>query len=288
MTCFISKSLPTVASGDAIRLRQVLHNLVSNAVKFTKKGEVRLTARLVDRSETGFVIQIEVSDTGVGIPEKERAAIFRSFSQVDDSDSRSHGGPGLGLAICKQIIMRMNGYLDYDSEEGKGSRFWIVLKLGNPAIQIKLPPPEPALKGRRVLVVAQSPSVRCMVTDQASALHLIATGVNSSRSCLAALQAACSKGVPFDFLIADSASVDPSTVDLARSICNGKWPLRIIVLTSESERAWIRTQEHFGSDAILAKPVRPYRLAATLTGLSANPAQKKEVSSGVPSLSGAL
>jgi CheY-like chemotaxis protein/HPt (histidine-containing phosphotransfer) domain-containing protein len=123
LVCDIGEDAPRFVVGDPYRLRQIVVNLIGNAIKFTEEGEVRLSARLKQRGEKSIVLQTSVADTGIGIPAEKHAAVFRVFEQADDSTSRKYGGTGLGLAICWRLAELMGGRIWFESEPNKGSTF---------------------------------------------------------------------------------------------------------------------------------------------------------------------
>lgn len=125
----IDSSVPLLLKGDPARLQQIVINLVGNAIKFTGKGEIIISAELESTEEDHVIIRFSVSDTGIGIPEARRAAIFTPFTQGDGSTTRKYGGTGLGLSICKQLSELMGGSIGVESEEGKGSTFWFTARL---------------------------------------------------------------------------------------------------------------------------------------------------------------
>lgn len=127
LASYVGPGVPEVIEGDPVRVNQVLSNLVSNALKFTERGSVIVTARRAHSSDGGCVIEFAVNDTGIGIPEEKQAGIFDAFSQADQSTTRKFGGTGLGLAICRRLVKAMNGELGVTSRSGKGSRFFFTL-----------------------------------------------------------------------------------------------------------------------------------------------------------------
>ena len=149
----IEEQVPVMVAGDASRLRQVLTNLLSNAIKFTQAGEVVLRASLVSESEGTTLVRFEVSDTGIGLSEKDQSLLFTPFVQADASTTRRFGGTGLGLSISKQLVNGMGGEIGTTSTLGKGSIFWFTVKLGvGEALSAGNTPREGDLRNVRVLI----------------------------------------------------------------------------------------------------------------------------------------
>jgi signal transduction histidine kinase len=146
-------------TGDPARLRQVLLNLLGNAVKFTEKGEVAVEVRLLRETAASVVVRIDVRDTGIGIPKDRHAAIFESFTQADGSSTRRFGGTGLGLTICRDLVRLMGGELQLDSEPGAGSEFRVVLFLEKPTTA-----PAPAPRAQGAPRITPSASARASAT----------------------------------------------------------------------------------------------------------------------------
>jgi CheY-like chemotaxis protein/nitrogen-specific signal transduction histidine kinase len=168
LTCSISAHLPKPLIGDAGRLRQILTNLIGNAVKFTEAGEIGVRVRCIDSNSDSAVIGFEVSDTGIGIPDDKQHHIFDAFAQADGSTTRRYGGTGLGLSIARQLCEMMDGTIELSSEEGRGSRFSFTARFGcPPASEIPAVPapcvvaaPAPSagdMAGARVLLVEDNP-----------------------------------------------------------------------------------------------------------------------------------
>ncbi len=126
-SCVISPELPTMVIGDSLRLRQILSNLISNAIKFTEKGQVVINTAIIEECENQTLIRFEICDTGIGLPQTIRAKIFESFIQADDSTTRKYGGTGLGLTISKQLVQMMGGEIGIESQLGNGSIFWFTI-----------------------------------------------------------------------------------------------------------------------------------------------------------------
>ncbi len=173
LSCHIDPAVPEYLKGDPGRIRQIITNLVGNAVKFTPQGEIVISAALISE-ENGFVdIRFEVKDTGIGIPEERRAAIFAPFTQVDGSTTRKYGGTGLGLAICKQLIELMGGEIGIESEEGKGSTFWFTARFEKqtsgvscrPDVGIKTPDVSADVKETKIPAVDDIAANRMSMTN---------------------------------------------------------------------------------------------------------------------------
>jgi PAS domain S-box-containing protein len=131
----VAADVPPRVKGDPVRIRQTLVNLLTNAVKFTDAGAVRVEAAAVRRSASHVVVRVAVADTGIGIPPERQATIFESFAQGDDTTTRFYGGTGLGLTICRQLVMLMGGHIGVESEPGRGSRFWFELAYETVAVR---------------------------------------------------------------------------------------------------------------------------------------------------------
>src|SRR6202040_3023870 len=145
--------VPLGMLGDTGRIRQVLMNLVANAVKFTEQGEVIVRTRLAEHTPAGAPVRLEFPDTGTGITHEAATRLFQPFSQADSSTTRKYGGTGLGLAICKGLVERMGGAIGVDSERGRGSTFWFTVTLTGAAATAPAPPRVAELAGLRVLAV---------------------------------------------------------------------------------------------------------------------------------------
>jgi hypothetical protein len=171
--------------GDAIRLRQVLGNLVNNAVKFTEAGAVLLSVGVAASGTEPLMLEFSVTDTGVGVAPAEQQRIFDAFEQADGSVTRKFGGTGLGLAISRQLVELMHGHMALASEPGRGSRFSFVIPAGVP--RVELAPPQPAAD-LGTLVIGMHPVIRSAVCDTVSAESAHVISVDSPLSAIEALQ----------------------------------------------------------------------------------------------------
>src|SRR5581483_287640 len=177
LSCMVAPDVPAYVIGDSARLKQVLMNLLGNAVKFTEKGEVNLRVETVEQSNDQVTLRFSVADTGIGIPREKQNAIFEAFSQADSSVSRRFGGTGLGLAICARIVALCGGRLWVESEPGKGSvfSFTITAKRGKTLEnEVHLEKVE-CLRGRKVLVVDDSRTVLAIVEQMLHAWDMQVT-----------------------------------------------------------------------------------------------------------------
>jgi signal transduction histidine kinase len=267
LVCSIARETPQIVTGDPVKLRQVLNNLMSNAVKFTASGEIVLCSRVVSEESGGVVLQIEVTDTGMGIADEDRSKLFRTFGQLDALESRSHSGAGLGLTICKQIIAGGGGYMDYHSKVGSGSSFWIVMRFGRP--EYNLPPVQthPEVAGRCVLIVSRSLALRNMLRDHCRSLQMNTTEAASVAAALELLS-----NTSFDLIIGDDRVTDTDTLLKAKHP-----PARMILLASASNR--VRGQNRLdagpgesGADEIILKPVRKSSVSYAIQDVLTRPA----------------
>jgi two-component system sensor histidine kinase/response regulator len=268
LVCVIGPEVPVWVRGDPMRLRQVLINLVGNAIKFTETGEV--VVRVKAERASGRM-RFEVTDTGIGIPEEAKVHIFNAFSQADSFTTRKYGGTGLGLAICKQLVSLMDGEIGVDSTVGGGSTFWFELPLetmaghgagADCAAAVQLP--RLNLAGIRALVVDDNANNRDILQQHLTAWGLQVVAVDSGEAALASLTAQDSPR--FDVALMDDRMPGMGGIEVARiarqnPLLNG---LRLIMLSSQD-----------GSDdaldcamlfnAVLAKPVRQAQLFTCLS-----------------------
>jgi PAS domain S-box-containing protein len=259
---FIHPNVPKYLQGDVGRLRQVLLNLVNNAIKFTPKGEVTIEVRLLSEDAVNATIRFAVIDTGIGIPATAQSWLFKPFTQVDASTTRNYGGTGLGLAICKQIVELMGGEIYVESEENRGSTFWFDLQFEKqsncPANSIGID----ALQGLRVLVVDDS-TTNCRILDrQLSSWEMRVDTVERSIDAMSYLNRAIEIGDPYQLALLDMQMPDLDGESLGKQI-KGSPTLQntnLIMLTSLDQNDAAKRMLEIGFAYYLRKPVRKLRL----------------------------
>jgi two-component system sensor histidine kinase/response regulator len=284
--------VPTDLRGDPGRLRQVLTNLIGNAVKFTESGEVVVRATLTEETATHATIRFSVADTGIGIPEEAQSRLFLAFSQADGSTTRKYGGTGLGLAICKQLVRQMNGEIGMESTPGEGSIFWFTARLEK---QIGIPAAAPqrsaSLEGIRVLIVDDNATNRKILHHQLSQWRMHNEEAASGIEALVALHREARQGRPFQLALLDMQMAGMDGWMLAKAIKAD--PLlagtRLVMMTSLDRHEDARAMREAGLDAYLTKPVRHAhlfeslsRVIATESSQPANVALYKHAPGGTP------
>jgi PAS domain S-box-containing protein len=257
LLCLIRHDVPNALVGDPGRLRQVLTNLVGNAVKFTEEGEVVLRVTLDEPKDEAARVRFEVRDTGIGIDDELKPRLFQSFVQADGSASRRYGGTGLGLAISKRLVSLMGGTIDVESRPGRGSTFWFTVRLERKSEPAQLKAPSARLAGRRVLVVDDNATNRQILRHQLGYWGLRVTAVESGPRGLALLQQAAASAVPYDLAILDMKMPEMDGLALARAIKQDAAlaGVRLVLLTSFGQRGHGAEATRIGIAAYLTKPV---------------------------------
>lgn len=262
----VAADVPDGLRGDPGRLGQVLINLVGNAVKFTDQGEVTVDVALLSTEEKGQgpLLQFRVHDTGPGIAAEQQQRIFEAFTQVDTSMSRRHGGTGLGLAISAQLVARMGGRLDVESQPGQGSTFHFTVRLGRaqaPDVGRKLRPPV-RLRGVPVLVVDDSATNRHILKELLERWHMRPAAVDTGAAALTALECAHAAHEPFGLVLLDAILPDMDGFTLAGHIRQhallATTPL--LLLTSADQAGDHARCRDLGIEGYLRKPAPPAEL----------------------------
>jgi two-component system, sensor histidine kinase and response regulator len=270
LASLIHRDVTKELRGDPGRLRQVLTNLLGNAVKFTEQGEVIVQAEKESETDSDIVIRFTVSDTGIGIDEAAQQRLFQAFTQADGSTTRKYGGTGLGLAISRQLVELMGGEIGVISEPGKGSTFWFTARLAKQPDQPAAPIPSmPSLNQLRVLIVDDNATNRKILSHQLSSWGMIHQESDSGALALEMLGSAAARGESYDLAILDLTMPIMDGFELARSIKSE--PLiastRLVMLTSHGLRGDGTTAREAGIAAYLTKPIRQSQLFDCLTNV---------------------
>jgi len=272
----VSPDVPDMLTGDPGRLRQVVLNLVGNAIKFTQVGEVVLQVGVARRGPDGVRLSVSVSDTGIGIPREKQARIFEAFTQADGSSTRLYGGTGLGLTICAQLVARMGGTVTVESEEGRGSVFRFDADFGMAQASGAPAGPPPALEGLPVLIVDDNRTNRRILEGTLRHWRMRPTAVESGAAGLAAIAAATE---PFALILLDANMPQMDgfmfAERLATTISASKRPT-VLMLSSAGQRGDAARCRELGIKGYLLKPLkRSELLQAMVTTLSAPQGEPK-------------
>src|SRR5208337_1346915 len=206
MACGLDPAIPSPLVGDPVRLKQIMVNLLENAIKFTERGEVVLRAWVESRQESDMKLHLSVADTGVGIPTDKIDMVFEAFTQADGSLSRRFEGTGLGLAICSELVRRMRGSIWVDSGPGRGSTFHVIVCLGL-AAQGQVPADQGAselLRGVPILVADDHPASREILAGMLRHRGMVPTVVDGAEAALAAIRGAAGSPLPCRLALFDA------------------------------------------------------------------------------------
>ncbi len=273
---FVEHDVPAALKGDPGRVRQILMNLVGNAIKFTEMGEVSVQARATEDRQGSDLVRFEVQDTGIGMTEEQQAHVFESFTQADTSTTRHFGGTGLGLAISRQLVELMGGEIGVESEPGVGSTFWfeVPFEKGD-AGHLAVPGRLADLKGLRVLIVDDNATNRRVLSRQIVPHGVSVACAEGGPEALLMLLAARKGGHPFDAAVIDMQMPGMDGLQLARAVKGDPAiaDVRLILLTSMGKRGDDADEvRRVGIEAYLTKPARQHELCdalATVVGRDA-------------------
>jgi signal transduction histidine kinase/DNA-binding response OmpR family regulator/HPt (histidine-containing phosphotransfer) domain-containing protein len=257
--------------GDPVRLRQVLTNLISNAVKFTEKGSVSVHVHRQGETATQHQLRFEVRDTGIGIPAEAMDRLFSAFSQADASTTRLYGGTGLGLAICKRIVELMGGRIGVKSEIGRGTDFWFEIPLLK--VHGDLPARDASHSGMRVMLLSSDPRLRMRLSMLLPNWGMRLTAVETTQEALDRLRAAATQGPPWAYavVVADLAGMRNTAIALRRNLEHQAiyGQIRLLCLAGEEaapeelrERATILGRQAQDADLRAALVAEPQSVAA--------------------------
>ncbi len=286
LLCEVLADLPRVVRGDPNRLRQVITNLVGNAIKFTAKGEVLVKVEASRGEGAKSLLHFTVSDTGIGIPPGKQKLIFDPFTQADNTTTRTYGGTGLGLAISKRLVELMGGKIWVESRLGVGSHFHFTVSLppSDCAIEPESPAPSEIPPGVRVLVVDDNRTNRRILINQLKTWGIRAEAVESGELALSALEAAQQADDPFGLILTDMHMPTMDGLDFTREI-RRRHELKaatIMMLTSGGQGGDLARCEELGVAACLVKPIRESELrGAIVRALGAAPIDEAIPARGV-------
>ncbi len=271
----VDAAVPHTLTGDPGRLRQVLVNLLGNAIKFTHHGEVVLRVTTEAATAQDVVLHFSVSDTGIGIPRDRQQSIFEAFTQADGSTTRTYGGTGLGLTISSQLVRLMRGGIWLESDAGRGSTFHFTARFALAAAAAAPVPQAVDLRGLRALIVDDSAPHRRRLEEMLIGWHMVPSPVDSAAEALATLRLAQTSGTPFRLVLADAGMPDADGFSLAEAIkadaeiANGT----VVILTSAGKPGDAARCRELGVAAYLTKPIKRSDLReAILLALGLQPA----------------
>jgi two-component system, sensor histidine kinase and response regulator len=281
LTCEIAEDVPVRVIGDPGRLRQIIVNLVGNAIKFTEAGEVVVRAQLRCQSADSFQLHFEVADTGIGIPPEKQQLIFAPFSQADGSTTRRFGGTGLGLTISSRLVALMGGQIGLESPPGGGSTFHFDAHFA----RAKSPAPEtvsaapPKLKGLRVLVVDDNATNRRVLTGMLRIWGAHPTAVDGGQPAIQELQRAVAAGEPYPLMLTDAMMPEMDGFMLVEELRKepSAAPRTIMMLTSADRQADAARCRRLGMAAYLVKPVKADELQIAILAAMSGAARDKRI-----------
>jgi|CXWL01.1.fsa_nt_gi PAS domain S-box-containing protein len=282
LACLVYADVPSALRGDPGRLRQILLNLLGNAIKFTEQGEVVLSVTLLHQTDTDAAVRFEVQDTGIGLSPDAQGRLFQLFSQGDNSTTRKFGGTGLGLAICKQLVELMGGQIGVGGRIQEGCTFWFILQLGkqSEATASASAMASQDLHGLQLCIVDEIPINRRILESYATNWGARCLIAEDGQQALAVLRKAAAQRYACDFAIINMQLPGMDGLELARAIKADPMlaPTRLVLLTHQGQRGDAQAAHTAGYAAYLRRPVREsqlYECLVTLRTLSA-PATARE------------
>ncbi len=270
LASFIRPEVPIQVLGDPGRLRQVINNLVGNAVKFTNEGEVVVTVSKVSETDEKVMLNFEVRDTGIGIDAAAQSRLFEAFSQADGSTTRKYGGTGLGLAISKRLVQLMHGQIRVESTPGQGSTFWFHAEFERQPVAVKALRHD--LVDLKVLIVDDNATNREILIHYTRDWKMESLCAADGREAMVMLQKAAALGDPFDLAILDMQMPEMDGLMLAQQIKGdpATAKTRLVMLTSLGNHLDAEEMQAAGIEACVLKPVKQSRLFERLSSIMAN------------------
>ena len=267
---FVDPAVPTALQGDPFRLRQVLTNLVGNAIKFTEQGEITLFARLIEETSDRATVRFEVQDTGIGMTPQEQERLFKAFSQASSTTTRRYGGTGLGLIISKRLVELMGGRIEVESEQGRGSTFWFTAEFEKgeeDARQVAVSAQRTRIRGLRAFIVDDNAANRKILHQQMASWGMHVGSAEGGLHALEELRSAVERSEPYHVAVLDFQMPGMDGLELAQRIKTDPilTSTRLLLLTSLSQYNMVENTYQAGVEAVLTKPVRQAQLFNCLT-----------------------
>jgi len=280
LACHILVDVPDALRGDPTRLRQIVMNLVGNAIKFTAQGEVLIRVETQQETEGQATLHFAVTDTGVGIPLEKQASIFEAFTQADNSTTRKYGGTGLGLSICSRLVEMMGGRMWLESEPGRGSTFHFSASLQLQSASTSTHPPVAleTLRDVSVLIVDDNATNRHILREMLAGWKMRAFEADGGHSALAVLKQAAAEGGAIPLVLLDAQMPGVSGFQVAEQIKRGPQTAssRLIMLTSAGFRGDAARCRELGIQAYLPKPVKRSDLLQAVQTVMSSPGQTNQ------------
>jgi two-component system, sensor histidine kinase and response regulator len=273
LVSFINNDVPVFVRGDVSRLRQVLTNLIGNAVKFTPRGEVVIKVSYESETEKSIKIRFEIKDTGIGFSEEAYPHLFEAFSQADGSMTRKYGGTGLGLAISKHLVERMNGEIGAISSPGKGSTFWFTIELEKHLEHESTPLQSiTGLRDVRVLIIDDNQTSRSSLNEQVVSWGMCSGSAIAGTEAINMLQQEATNGTPYDLAIIDLEMPDMDGLEVARRIKDHPiiYSTKLILMAPIDCHYTADTIQAYGIAACITKPVKQSQLFDALLAVMLN------------------
>lgn len=264
----IENDVPTSLTGDALRLEQILINLVNNAIKFTEKGDINIVVSLVKQHDNINTLKFSVTDEGIGIGEEQLQRLFKAFSQADVSVTRRYGGSGLGLTICKELVELMDGTISVESELGKGSSFNFTVDIAtSKTLTAQLTNADLSnLNNLKILIVDDSKSSRTLLSESLIDLGLECAQARSGIEALEQIKDAIDTKLPYDIVLMDwrMPGLDGlETIRIINQVVNEQLPKFILVSSFDKSDA-VKLSRHLPIEDVLEKPIKPSQLTSSL------------------------
>ncbi len=269
LVCDIPPTLPSALLGDPGRIRQILTNLIDNALKFTERGDIVVRVRMLDLEETNAQLHFSITDTGIGISAESQQRLFQAFSQADGSTTRKYGGTGLGLAISKQLAEMMGGGIGVISEPGAGSTFWFTARVQKQSLGHAPLQATEVFQGVRVFVASGNAALRESLTRQLNFWHMLYETAASYQESLSKLRAAYARGQAVQIILIDSRLPEGNGLSLAKAIQNDPalQSTQAFLLTGIAQRYSAKDLMANGIKVQITKPIKLSRLSNALAAV---------------------